>query len=307
MKALITGINGFVGGHLSALLLKNGFEVSGADTEKNSKVQGVTYFQADIVAKDIVYIIKKSKPDLIFHLAAISAVKICKENPRLTKKVNVDGTTNLLSACVENKINPKILVTSSAHVYGIPKCLPIDEDHPLNPINEYGRSKLEQENVALHFFREHKLNIIISRSFNHIGPNQSTGFVCSDFAKQVAEIEKDVVKPEIHVGNLNTKRDFTDVRDIVRAYILLLENGTPGEIYNIGTGNGYSIKEILNILFAKSNVDIKVVEDKLLVREQDIPTLIANNKKFVSLTKWTPKFSIDQSLTDILNYWRTLV
>jgi GDP-4-dehydro-6-deoxy-D-mannose reductase len=308
MRALITGINGFVGGHLSNLLLKNGFEVYGTDIENKSKVKRVEYFQANIVDKEVTSnLIKKSRPELIFHLAAISSIKICKENPQLAKKVNVIGTANLLSACVKHKINPKILITSSAQVYGIPKYIPIDESHSANPINEYGKSKLEQEDISLKFYENHSLNVLISRSFNHIGPNQATGFVCSDLAKQIAEIEKGLKKPEILVGNLSSQRDFTDVRDVVRAYLLLLKRGNPGEIYNIGKGIGYAIKEILNGLLKKSTANVKVVKDKSLTRKTDIPVLVANNNKFVSLTQWNPKFSIDDSLNDILEYWRNLV
>lgn len=308
MRALITGVNGFVGGHLSNLLLNKAFEVFGTDRAADTQVKGITYFKADITDKEAVSsIIKESKPDFIFHLAAISAVQVCRENPKLTKEVNIGGTENIMSACVENNINPRILITSSAHVYGIPKYTPIDESHPVNPVNEYGKSKLEQENISLKFFKEHKLNAIISRSFNHIGPNQATGFVCSDFAKQIAEIEKGLIKTEIHVGNLSSRRDFTDVRDMVKAYFLLVEKGKPGGIYNIGSGIDYSIKEILDKLITKSKSKINIIDDKSLLRKSDIPLLVANNKKFVALTGWKPETSIGQSLNDVLNYWRSIV
>lgn len=307
MKALVTGVNGFVGGHLSNFLIKEGFEVFGAD-RIDTKITGLTFFKVDITNKREVFnLIKESNPDLIFHLAAISSVKACIENPQLTKNVNITGTENLLLSCIENNINPKVLIPSSAHVYGIPKYTPIDETHPVNPVNEYGKSKLEQEKASLKLFKEYNLNIIISRSFNHIGTNQPTGFVCSDFAKQVAEIEKGLIKPEIHVGNLSPIRDFSDVRDIIRAYLLLLEKGKPGEIYNIGSGVGYTIKEVLDKLIAKLTSKINIIEDKSLFRKSEIPTLIANNKKFVDLTGWKPTFTLDKSLTDILNYWRSII
>lgn len=308
MRALITGINGFVGGHLSKILLNKGFEVFGTDIKNSCNIQGITYCSVDISDKEEVFnLIGKCRPDRIFHLAAVSSVQTCKDNPELTEKVNIGGTENIMSACIENNINPKILIASSGHVYGIPKNIPIDESHPVNPVNEYGKSKLEQENVALNFFRDYNLNIIISRSFNHIGPNQTTGFVCSDFAKQIVEIEKGIKKPEINVGDLSTERDFTDVRDIVKAYLLLLEKGKSGEIYNIGSGKGYTIKEILNKLVEKSKEKIEVIEDKALFRVSEIPTLVANNNKFIELTGWKPEIDIDTSLTDILNYWRTIV
>lgn len=308
MRALITGVNGFVGGHLSAFLLSKGFEVFGADSGGDCKLEGVKFFTVDITdAVKVNDLVKVSKPDFVFHLAAVSSVKACKDNPKLAKRVNVFGTENLISACVNNRINPKILIISSAHVYGIPKYLPIDESHPVGPVNEYGASKLEQENASLKFFDREKMHIIISRSFNHIGLNQGKGFVCSDFAKQIAEIEKGLKKPEIKVGDLNSKRDFTDVRDIVRAYVLLLQKGKAGEIYNIGSGKEYSIKEILDKLVALSKSNIKIVEDGSLFRKSDIPILVADNSKFVGLTGWKPEISIDRSLSDILDYWRSVV
>ncbi len=308
MKALITGINGFVGGHLSSFLIKKGYTVFGTDHSGNNLISGVKTFNIDVTDTEGIFsLVKEVKPDLIFHLAAISSIKTCKDNPELTKKVNVGGTDNIMSACVNNNINPKILITSSAQAYGIPKDIPVDESHTANPVNEYGQSKVEQENISLNFFKKNNLNVIISRSFNHIGPNQSTGFVCSDFAKQIAEIEKGVIKPDIHVGDLSPKRDFTDVRDIVKAYLLLLEKGKAGEIYNIGSGNSHSIKEILEKLVAKSKLSIKVIENKSFFRESDIPILTANIKKFVNLTGWKPQITINESLTDILNYWRNII
>ncbi len=307
MKALITGANGFVGKHLSDLLQKKGFVVFAADLNK-TKNNRINFIKIDITnKKQVSDLIKKVKPDYIFHLAAISSVKTCKDNPKLTQKINIGGTKNIMLACIENKINPKILITSYAYIYGIPKYLPIDESHPVNPINKYGKSKLEQENISLKFFKQDKLNVIISRSFNHIGPNQAVGFVCSDFAKQIAEIEKGLTKPKIHVGNLNSKRDFTDVRDMVRAYLLLIERGKSGEIYNLGSGKCYIIKEILKKLIAKSKSKIKIIEDKSLFRKFDIPALIVNNKKFVDITGWKSKINLDKSLIDILDYWRGVV
>lgn len=307
MKALITGANGFVGGHLVDLLLKNGFELFGLDRSK-SDIKWVKSFNADITdEKEVSRVIKECVPDYIFHLAAISSVKLCSENPELARKVNVTGTESIIRACAKNGINPTILVTSSAYVYGVPQHTPIDENHPTNPIDPYGKSKLEQENISLKLFEETGIKVIISRSFNHIGSNQGTGFACSDFAKQIAEIEKGISKPEIHVGNLNPKRDFSDVRDIVKAYLLLLQKGKPGEVYNIGSGKSYSMRHILDVMLSKSTAKIKIVEDKDKFRKAEIPILEANNKKFTDLTGWKPEFSIEQSLSDVLDYWRHIV
>lgn len=304
MRVLITGVNGFVGTHLSNLLLKKGFEVYGTDRTNSNHLKKLKIFNIDITEKEkITKLLKISKPDIIFHLAAISSVKFCEENPEATKKINIGGTENILSACVELKINPKIIITSSAYVYGIPLYIPIDEKHKTTPTNEYGKSKLEQEKISLEFHKKYGLNVIISRSFNHIGPNQALGFVCSDFAKQIVEIEKGK-KTKISVGDLTPKRDFTDVRDIVNAYLLLAKKGKPGEIYNIGSGKSYSIKEILTKLIKLSKSKIEIKENKSLFRKSDIPIFISDNNKFMNLTNWKQKISLDESLNDILIYWR---
>jgi GDP-4-dehydro-6-deoxy-D-mannose reductase len=307
MKAFITGINGFVGKHLSEFLLSKGFEVTGTDlTDGFDGNSNVKYYKLDVLDADkLKQIMNDIKPDVIFHLAAISSVQVCEEKPELARKIVIEGTNNLLSACVKNKINPTIIITSSAHVYGIPEYTPIDELHPLKPVTAYGKSKLEQENTALNFFKRYGLKVIISRSFNHIGPGQATGFVCSDFAKQIAEIEKGLIQPEIHVGDLSSKRDFTDVRDIVDAYVMLAEKGKPGEIYNIGRGKAYSIQEILEKMISKSSIKIRIEKSKL--KKSAIPIFVADNRKFKNLTGWKPKIGIDKSLTDIINYWIDLI
>jgi len=308
MKALITGVNGFVGQHLSEFLLGKGYQVYGIDMQDNNDNKKVKYIKCDITNfRSVNAAIKNSKPDLIFHLAAVSSPQSCENNPELTKKVNINGTENILLSCFVNKINPKVLITSSAQVYGAPVYTPIDEKHQIKPINKYGESKLEQEKAALKFFREKKIAVIISRSFNHIGPGQLTGFVCSDFAKQIAEIEKGVAKSEIHTGDLSKKRDFTDVRDIVKAYLLLLQKGVPGEIYNIGSGKAYEMKFILEKLVSYSKIKIKIIEDKNKFGKGDIPVLQANNRKFVNLTGWKPEIKIEDTLKDILNFWRKQV
>lgn len=308
MKVLITGINGFVGQHLAKFLLSKNIEVYGIGINKSTKLKNIKYIKADVTKKDeLLNILKVSKPDMIFHLAAVSSIRLCENNPKLTKKVNEWGTRNLLSACVDLNLKPKILITSSAQVYGISKKRALNEEDIVNPSNEYAISKLKQEKISLSFFKKYNLPIFISRSFNHIGPNQPSGFVCSDFAKQIVEIEKGIKEPEFLVGNLRSKRDFMDVRDIVKAYSLLLEKGKPGEIYNIGSRKVYSIKEILNKLLKKSNVKVKIKKDDTLFRKLEVSILKADNSKFVNITSWKPKINIDKSLQDILDYWRNQI
>jgi len=304
MKALITGITGFVGSHMSSFLLERGFDVFGLDKALNG-YDKITYFSVDITEKKRVFeAIRKSKPDFIFHFAAISSVTACEENKELARAVNLGGTENILSACADNSIKARILIPSSAYVYGLPMHDSLDESHPINPSSEYGILKVGQEKVASRFFNKDKLSVVIIRSFNHIGPNQTTGFVCSDFAKQIAEIEKGLKEPIIKVGNLESKRDFTDVRDIVKAYLLALEKCKPNEVYNLCSGKIYSIKQILDIMLSLTEQEIKIEIDPSKTREDDIQVIRGNNSKFVRATGWEPEIPIEKTLKDLLDYWR---
>lgn len=305
MKALITGISGFVGSYLSKYLLDKNIEVFGLD---KSKSESNNTYSIDILDKRAVSeVIEKVEPDLIFHLAGFSSVKKSFEQPELCMKVNVDGTKNLLDAVLKAGINPKILIISSSEVYGIPKAIPSKETDNTSPVTPYGKSRLEQEKICINYFKKYKLNIIISRSFTHIGPGQQPIFVVSDFAKQIAEIEKKNNAPIIKVGNFKVKRDFTDVRDIVKAYFLTLQKGKIGEIYNICSGKSFEIQQILDKLLdmSEKNIEVKVDPDK--VRKVDIPILIGDNSKFMSHTGWVPEIPIEKTLRDVLDYWRKKV
>jgi len=303
MKAFITGINGFVGKHLSDFLLSKGFEVIGTDLtdgfDGNNKVK---YFTLDILDADkLKQVMNEIKPDFIFHLAGFSSVKKSFEQPELCRKINVIGTKNLLDSVVKANINPKILIISSADVYGVPESVPIKETDKLNPISPYAESRKEQEELCRKY---PKLHIIISRSFPHIGPGQQPIFVASDFAKQIAEIEKKGKEPVIEVGNLEAKRDFTDVRDVVKAYLFAIEKCKKGETYNICSGKAYSIKEILDKLISFAKVKIKIEQDPARIRQSDIPILQGDNSKFVKQTGWKPEIHLEKTLKDILDYWR---
>jgi GDP-4-dehydro-6-deoxy-D-mannose reductase len=307
MKVFITGINGFVGKHLSNFLLSKEFEVSGIDISDNFEGDNkVKYYKTNILDFDkLKQIINEIKPDLIFHLAGFSSVKMSFEQPELCKKINVSGTKNLLDSILEAKTNSKLLIISSADVYGIPKSIPISETAELNPISPYGESRKEQEELCEEY--KEKLQIIISRSFPHIGPDQKSIFVVADFAKQIAEIEKEIREPIIEVGNLEVKRDFTDVRDMVKSYLLALEKGQPREIYNICSAKAYSIKQILDILLSMTDIKIEIKQDPNKIRKSDIPVLVGDNSKFVNQTGWHPEIPIEKTLKDILAYWREKV
>jgi GDP-4-dehydro-6-deoxy-D-mannose reductase len=296
MKALITGINGFVGPHLKQHLVNNGFEVFGTDISNGELVD----YNVDLLDKQAVYdLISKITPDFIFHLAAQSSVKLSFIKPELTREINVTGTKNLLDAVKLIVPDSRILVVGSADVYGVPDETPLTENSKLNPISPYGKSKLEQEKLALSY----GLNLVISRSFTHTGPGQTSIFVCSDFAKQIVEIEngKEAV---INVGNIDVRRDFTDVRDIVKAYLLALEKCNFNEVYNICSGNTYSIREILNILLSLTDKDIRVESDPTKLRKNDILLMEGDNSKFIEITGWKAEISLEKTLKDLLDYWR---
>lgn len=269
MNVLITGVSGFVGPYLREAVEKRGHKVYGM-SRKNAD------FECDVTdAEGVLKVVEKVKPDAIFHLAGFSSVSKSFEKTDECFEINVNGTKNLLDAVVSLKINPKIIVVSSVEAYGIPNYIPIDENHPLNPITPYGKSRVAQENLV----KEYDRNVIVARSFNHTGPNQSESYVIPSFKKQINEAKDG---DNIYVGNLNIVRDFSDVRDVVEAYCLLLEKGEKG-VYNVGSGKAYSLKYILDELIKKSGKKLNVVVDEKKYRKVDIPVLLADNQKIRKL------------------------
>lgn len=297
MRALVTGINGFVGRYLEQELLNNGFEVFGILQEKPIKK---THFQGDILDKDfLIRTLLQIKPDVVFHLAGFTSVKSSWESADLAMKVNQGGTEILYSAIAEANSRAKVVITSSADVYGNPTHVPIQETDPTLPTSPYAKSKLAQEEVA----KKHKDITIICRSFPHTGPAQTPTFVIPSFAMQIAAIEKKQ-QATLSVGNLEAKRDFLDVRDVVRAYRFLGESSLWGNTYNICSGVAYSIKEILDMLMSFSTIDITIVEDPSRLRPSDIPILLGDNTKITRSLPWSPEIPIEQTLKDTLAYWR---
>lgn len=298
--AFITGITGFVGQHLQEYLKNKNFEVYGL-VKNNVSVHDKRTFTCDILDhKKVSMIVDEVQPELIFHLAAQSSVSYSWVEPQLTYDVSVEGTRNLFDAVVKARINPRILLVSSSEVYGIPQELPVSETHPLNPSSPYAKAKVKMEEVC----KQYSLDVIISRSFNHTGPGQRPSFVCSDFAKQIVEIKIGLREPVIYVGNLDIKRDFTDVRDVAMAYLFALEKGVTGEVYNICSGNLYMIRDILGILTDTSEVDnIEIKKDLKKFNPNDIPLISGNNKKFCKQTGWGPKIPMTRTLKDLFEYW----
>ncbi len=310
MKTLITGISGFVGYHLTKELISSGHKVYGIDMIELPDIYDCLYKDIIFTKSDILdenkirQIILEYKPDWIFHLAAISSVLKSWKDKKNTLSTNILGTYNILESCTLLKNKPHILLIGSAEEYGKIKLKkPINENTPLNGFTPYAISKITQEYLGNHYIITYHLPIYRTRSFNHTGPGQNESFVCSSFCKQVAEIELLNKEPIIYVGNLSSIRDFSDVRDVVKAYILIIEKGKPSEIYNVCSMKSYSIKEILNIILSFSTKKIKVVVDKNRYRKVEIPFLKGSNIKLKKL-KWKPQYTLEQTLLDTLNYWR---
>lgn len=317
-KVLITGITGFAGSHLAELLVKSGkYEVIGTHVSDRhlsnlDNVKGnVTLYKFNLSeATAIQNLIGKLKPDTIFHLAASTSVPESFKKPAEILMNNIISELNILEAVREHNLsNSRIVIIASAHVYGMvnAKDLPISENTGFKPDNPYAVSKIAQDYLGLSYHLSHKLNIIRLRPFNHIGPRQSPEISISRFAKIIAEIEKEKSDPMIKVGNLSAKRDFTDVRDMVRAYLIASEKCTSGEAYNIGSGVSYSIKEMLNKLISLSGKKLKVLIDPSLYRPSDIPELRCNPFKFRQATGWEAEIPLEKTLQDMLDYWRKVV
>lgn len=317
-KILITGASGFVGNHLVDLLLKNGEKnIAGTYNSENSlNSLGENKSKIETIKVDLTKInevsslISKIKPDVLYHLAAFTSPADSFDSPNETVINNISCQINLLEEIKKNELtNTKILIVSSGEIYGLvaKEDLPIDEDTPFNPTNPYAVSKLAQDYLGRQYFLAHKLKIIRVRPFNHIGPGQSPNFVVSSFAKKIVEIEKGKREKVLPTGNLSSKRDFTDVRDTVKAYTLLMEKGQDGEVYNIGSGKSHEISEILNLLLSYSKADIKIESDKSLLRAIDNPDLVCNYTKLKDITGWTPVIPLEQTLRETLDYWRNII
>lgn len=310
MKIFITGITGFVGRYLVEYLEKiPNIKIGG--TSFNGKTEGLEklaeIFKCDLRdKKSIDKVIKKFKPDAVIHLAGISSAGNSWKDAEITLTNNIIGQLHLLNSLKDFAPKAKTLIISSGQVYGAVKKseLPTKESVSLNPTNPYAVSKITQELLGLQYFSSYNMPIVILRPSNHIGPRQEGHLVIPSFIKQIVEIEKGKRKPVMKVGSLDAKRDFTDVRDIVKSYFLALKKGKPGEIYNIGSSKAISIRKILEKIIKLSDRKIKIETDKNLLRPSDIPVLEVDCKKFKKDTGWKPEILLEKTLEDTLNYWR---
>ncbi len=311
LRALITGVSGFVGSYLVEHLLASGLDVFGVDLRPPPRpIAGLTIFEADLrEAGRLSSIVADVRPDLVFHLAAQAAVPRSWSNPADTYTINILSQLNLLEAVIAAGIDPAVLVVGSNEEYGLirPHEVPVTEANPLRPANPYAVSKVTQDLMGYQYFVSHHLRCVRVRPFNHTGPRQSPDFVVPAFAKQIAEIEAGLREPVLWVGNLEARRDFTDVRDMVRAYRLALLYGQPGEVYNLGSGTAVAVQIVLDYMVAHSRVPVEVKLDAERLRPSDVPLSLCDSSKFRALTGWEPRIPLEQTLGDVLEYWRERV
>jgi len=314
MKALVTGISGFVGSHMAEFLLRQGVEVVGT-IRNRSRMDHISHLLKDIRLAEcelrdpfsVETLIGREKPDLIFHLAAQSFVPTSWNSPIDTIHNNVAGQVNLFEAVRRFELPTKIQIACSSEEYGQvePEETPIRETNPLRPLSPYAISKVAQDYLGYQYHKSYGLHVVRTITFNHTGPRRGENFVTSNFAKQIVDIEKGRKPPVIHVGNLEAKRDFTDVRDVVRGYWLALERGQPGENYNIASGTCCTIEEMLNTLLSFSNVSIEVQTDPSRLRPSDVQILLGDYRKFHEATGWKPEIPFERTMEDLLQYWRS--
>jgi GDP-4-dehydro-6-deoxy-D-mannose reductase len=319
MRTLITGIAGFTGVHLAEYLLSQdrdnvdlcGIDISGNFTKNAKTIFGrVKVLNYDVLdEEEMKRAIREIKPDRVFHLAGLTFDPDSRESPKKFYATNVLGTVNLLEAIRESRINPLIHIPCSGGEYGLilENENPVTETNPFRPISPYAISKLAQDMIGYQYYKNYGLGIIRTRAFNITGPGERKDFVCSNFAWQIAMIEKDKQEPTIYVGNLEAKRDFVDVRDAVRAYWLALTRGIPGEVYNVCSGKAYSMGEILGILLKMTKEKITVRKDPKRMRPSDIPLQVGSFERLHKQTGWKPIIAIEETLEDLLNYWREKV
>ena len=309
MKALIIGAAGFVGGYLAGHLRQEcGWDVCVTKMSHEAcEIEGAECRDLDIMdAGAVSRLLQEVRPDFIFHLAAQSSVALSWKQPGLTIDVNIRGCVNVLEAIRQVGIRPRILLIGSGEEYGAVTVEenPVSEDKTPHPGNIYAATKACQNMLGKIYTDAYRMDIMMVRAFNHIGPGQAPMFVASDFCRQVAEIEKGMREPVIHVGNLSAKRDFTDVRDIVRAYSALMKEGTAGETYNVGSGRAIAIRELLEEIMKLSDTEIRVEVDRDRFRPADVPVVEADIRKLVRDTGWERRYDVRDTLKDMLGDWR---
>jgi GDP-4-dehydro-6-deoxy-D-mannose reductase len=314
MRVLITGITGFAGSHLADYCLtRNDVELYGiirwrSRTENIEHIyDSIKLLECDLRdASSTRDVIEEINPDLVFHLAAQSFVPTSWKAPSESLTTNVIGELNVFEAIRKINLSCRVQIACSSEEYGMvrPEEVPIKESNPLRPLSPYGVSKVGQDMLGYQYYMSYGMDIVRTRGFNHTGPRRAPVFVCSDFAKQLVDIERGVRPPVIKVGNLEARRDFTDVRDMVRGYWLALEKGKAGAVYNICSGTSHRIGDILDSLIEISGVEVEVQQDAKRMRPSDVPLLEGDNSSFVADTGWRSDIPFDETLRDLIEFWR---
>ena len=314
MRALVTGISGFVGGHLAEHLLGQGWEVWGCSLHRGVgrewRAVGVQFVSADLTdanaARDALL---AAQPDVVFHLAAQAAVAPSHQHPWQTLQANTSMQTHVLEAVRHHLPDCVVLVVGSGEEYGLasPQDMPLREDAPLRPVSPYAVSKVTQDFLGLQYHLAYGVRAVRVRPFNHIGPRQGLGFVAADFAKQLAEAEAGLRAPAIKVGNLSAERDFTDVRDVVRAYALLASQGRWGEVYNVASGRAVAVGRLLDMLLNECRCRVEVVQDQERMRPSDTPIFVGDYSRLHGATGWQPEIPLERTVADLMAYWRAQV
>jgi GDP-4-dehydro-6-deoxy-D-mannose reductase len=311
MRALITGVGGFVGRHLLPHLHEEGDEVYGLGRAGDVlDLHGLRVFQTDLSDRAAIdRVVGEVQPEAVYHLAAQSSPAESLAHPWSTISNNLLAQINLFDALVDAGLRPRVLVVGSSDEYGVvgPEDVPTHEDVPLRPTTPYAVSKVGQDMMGFQYFAQHGLPVVRVRPFNHTGPGHDARFVVPSFARQLAEIEQGLREPVLHVGNLNVARDFTDARDMVRAYRLALVRGLAGDVYNLGRGRAVRIADTVDDLIGMSRVRVETRVDPALLRPSDIPRQEADTRKFTSLTGWQPRIPWHTTLRDTFEYWREKV
>jgi GDP-4-dehydro-6-deoxy-D-mannose reductase len=311
MKVLVTGANGFVGRHLSAFLAREHAEVEVVGVRRLNRATvppaaGVRFVEADLEDPEVVEaILGQERPDRIVHLAAQSSVHRSWSDPAGTLRVNVHGVLNLMEGLRRHCLTPRVLVVGSAEEYGCvaPHELPLGEDAPLRPSSAYAVSKVAQSYLSLQYFLANGIPVVRTRTFPHTGPGRGEAFAESSFARQIAEAALGRRPPSVSTGNLEAVRDYSDVRDVVRAYWALLERGVPGEVYNVCSGRGVTMREILDLLVAQSGLSVSIEMDPERLRPSDVPALVGDPTRLRTATAWEPEISLERTMKDLLDDW----
>jgi GDP-4-dehydro-6-deoxy-D-mannose reductase len=315
MRALITGITGFAGSHLVEYLLREHPDVEIYGLRRwRSRMDNIAHLESQVRllecelrdATAVRVALERSRPDVIFHLAAQSFVPASWVSPADTLTSNIIGQTNIFEAIRELEIDPVVQLACSSEEYGLvlPDEVPIKETNPLRPLSPYAVSKVAQDLLGYQYHQSYGIKAVRTRGFNHTGPRRGDVFVTSNFAKQIASIEAGIQEPVLRVGNLDAVRDFTDVRDMVRGYWLAATKGKPGEVYNIATGSGITIRAMLDLQLSLSKAEVRVETDPERLRPSDVEVLIGDSSRFRTDTGWEPRIPFETTMRDLLDYWR---